>query len=692
MRVWNQSGKLLKEFDNPNQQIATPVSLAQGIPSTQRIPGFLKTRFSPDGRKLIANTWNQVLVWDVETGKELTRIAPSASVQVLENGNSLKPQIQPKTLNFFTLDSSFSRDGKRQSFLTLIPAGKLVKQLDSQNKPISFQTIPAKSMLAFFDPASQRWATQLDLGEQFVIRYIFSSDEQFFLTVGLGIKDVLNEPTRAVLWKATGEKVAELGKATDAEFSPDGRFVTTVNRDGMLQSWNLLGQRRDNIQVHQGAATSLAFSPDGKWVATAGNDGLVKVWSRNNQLPSQFRHRKGDDIAELTFSPNSKQLAVSGVSGIELWNINPSPAIHRANVLGKFEKASFSSDRKFIAVSQAADGLAVTRVFNISGQQIASFLTGQETLVQIKQLPSTKPSLPPSPLPPLDHLPTETLLETYWKEVSLSPDGKMIAIGEDHGKINIWDIRKKKVKTTFAPPCKRKRLPLCIITFEFSGDSRKILTNESGSNEIKVWNLAGKNLATFEVDGIGRIHLTPDRNKIIGSSKDGKSVSLWNLDGQKIADINVSGVSAFSPDEKLIAVINANDVSIKNSQGQEISTLHHSAISHVSFSPDGTQVVTTGQDGMMRLWSLSGQQTGELQLTNKPAIRAEFTPDGKQVIAISEDGMIAQYPVETLDELLSRGCSWLQDYLDNNAVATSEDKQLCADIPRWDLMFFDVKH
>ncbi|MHC5916366.1 MAG: ribosome assembly protein 4, partial [Nostoc sp.] len=82
-----------------------------------------------------------------------------------------------------------------------------------------------------------------------------------------------------------------------------------------------------------------------------------------------------------------------------------------------------------------------------------------------------------------------------------------------------------------------------------------------------------------------------------------------------------------------------------------------------SFSPDGKRIVTASSDNTARVWDISGKQLAELKGHTSLVISASFSPDGKRIVTASDDNTARVWRVNNLDELLSRGCQWLNDYL-----------------------------
>ena len=58
-----------------------------------------------------------------------------------------------------------------------------------------------------------------------------------------------------------------------------------------------------------------------------------------------------------------------------------------------------------------------------------------------------------------------------------------------------------------------------------------------------------------------------------------------------------------------------------------------------------------------------------------------FSPDGSQLASGSDDGTVKLWN-SNLDDLLSRRCDWLHDYLSTNPRMTDADRELCGIAPR----------
>lgn len=112
--------------------------------------------------------------------------------------------------------------------------------------------------------------------------------------------------------------------ASQILFTPDGRFVISICKEGVPRIWGVFSEsRREFLGGHHRTAAAVAISPDSRTMATASNDQSVRLWhvATGNQLLSF--DRLGDDVKHLTFSRDGVQLAAVLANGEAiLWDCN----------------------------------------------------------------------------------------------------------------------------------------------------------------------------------------------------------------------------------------------------------------------------------------------------------------------------------------------------------------------------------
>ncbi len=478
-------------------------------------------------------------------------------------------------------------------------------------------------------------------------------------------------PQTFSLWDLKGNRLAELNLNQNVSylaFSPNGQKLAIASYDtdhhglygySTIRLWDLKGNLLHELYGHQNIINRIAFSPDGQQLITEDNSSeTVRLWD--------FKKKS---VAEWEVTPDSEGFSIVGLSldGQLLANVYPNGIFYfwdskkNLNPLTKLHlvtKTQFSRDGLLLATSivhsnavQLWDtkGNLLTElkghqddvddiVFSPDGQKLA---TASDEIVRLWDLKG--------------NLLAELKVKGYqhwFNPVVFNPDGEQLAIASDEI-VRLWDLKGNLL-------AELKGHQDDVDDIVFSPDGQKLAT--TSDNIIRLWETKGNLLAELKKhrDNINYIVFSPDGKKLATISDD--ALRLWDLKGHLLEELkgNQSGIKdlILSPEQKFIN-ISHQGTKLWDFKGNLLAELNGY---EVVLSPDG-KLFATNSGNAAKLWNLKGNLLAEFKGHQERLGNIAFTPDGQHLATSSKDGNVRLWPIQNLDQLLERGCDWLNDYL-----------------------------
>jgi WD40 repeat protein/class 3 adenylate cyclase/DNA-binding SARP family transcriptional activator len=539
-------------------------------------------QFGPDGSILAtAGEDGTVVIWDANTGEEIRSIRAD---QGGERGGAFNVDISP--------------DGSR----------------------VVVTTSPGdEATIGVFDVGTGQRSLAISLPHT-VCGIDFSPDGRSLLggeCFGTGI------PT-AHLWSATtGAELRTFGDhggyvVTGVAFSPDGRRVVTVGYDGVGRVWDAeTGGLIASLSGHSGGVETADFSPDGSLIATGSNDGTARVWDARTGREVLVLSGTGARVGEVEFSPDGMTLVTGGFGGTSrVWDIRPE---------GNREELTLAVRGAAFQVAYSLDGTMLVgtdssgfRLWDAaSGTPLQRFPKGSGLARFVPESDRVLVSLDPPIV--RDQLSGElrvTKPTGAHHSMEYSPDGRVIATGDEDGRVTLWDASSGEEIVVLDPPSDRQP---SVDGLAFSPDG-SILVSASTDGTAKVWDLDTDRLVRTlrgHDDRLSNAAFSPDGSLIATSSGDG-TARIWDLDGNQL----------------------------------EVLAGHQGAVQDVAFSPDGRRIATAGQDQTVRLWDVANGREILLLRGQTASLSVAFSPDGTHLASASYDGTIRVY-VLPVDDLIT---------------------------------------
>lgn len=257
-----------------------------------------------------------------------------------------------------------------------------------------------------------------------------------------------------------------------------------------------------------------------------------------------------------------------------------------------------------------------------------------------------------------------TLTGHTWKpwRVNFSSDGKRLFSSGWDGVLRVWDVdRREQIRVENS----ERASSVCTLT----QDGRLLAYGDDSGKIHVVESQTGKKLRTIHVDpfNFSQMAFAADNKTLAagGSSSSSIAVFVWNLDQEeplhrwewpKGRDVHSSVDSlSLTPDGKRLAVAvfrQSKCFVFDLPSDRQMAELNHQSVYGLGLHPDGEQLVTAGWDSMVRFWNL---ETGEVIHERKHELQGrddarmygvKFSPDQQRIATLNMSSSVSILDLE----------------------------------------------
>ncbi len=416
--------------------------------------------------------------------------------------------------------------------------------------------------------------------------------------------------------------------------SPERPFVVEAEA-ALYQA--LLSNKNVMVFRHDAGVTDAEFSKDGDRIVTSSFDRTARIWNVKDGSGVAVLKGHQDGLERAMFSPDGTQVVSAARDGTaRIWNAGSGEQLFVLPLPGSYPTATFNPSGTRVLTASLEHGSAIWDAQ--SGKQV----------VEVRQ-------------------------PVLWGYASFSPDGGSFAAGIDAWAVGIWNSQDgKPIKTlvttpshpdvvTFSPDGRRVLLsswgtltyaPITSHLLDVSsGKEIAALGGHRSDTRSGTFSHDGRLVATVSIDGTARLWDGVTGQFI--SSLGGEFPGLRTSDAN-VPLSNQDTNAAFSPNDKFLATASMDGgIHIWDVESGSQFTIirgHKGLVEHVAFSPTDNLLLTASHDSTARLWDVDGVLTTTLR-HQKPPTFAAFSPDGTRVVTGGQNRLAYVWDVATGREI-----------------------------------------
>lgn len=591
-------------------------------------------KFSPDNQQLISGHWiGDVILWNksdnwntnenVLTGKnetlnmnfkdvnknETANKLPVRCIDISPNGNYLVAGGKDKSLKIWVkTDTTFS-----EFQMIKYSHSDDIRDIDFNSKGNYFATSGNDGIVNIWKKGNEKFSKfQTITTDSEEIRCVSFSYDDKYLLAG-------DSENNLLCWKFEDnsfnrfQKIKEHSdKINCISFSPNNNYFAVASSDNTISIWKIANDKLvllNKLFKHKNKVTDISFNKKGSFLTSVDLDGVINIWKFDNNTISFHQQIDNNlyEINSLSFHPNGKLLVSAGEDNyIKLWEIQENNLLEFQKIKidsGPIEKISFSPDGEFLISLAIRKG--IINIWEKEGNKYSKsdifkddvgnnscftfsqsnnyFALGYSKGVEIYKYSQQKFDK----IYNLTYNVSEDSLDKFVKDIAFTPDGSTLAVAHNDNTISLWDINKKEYKKEIVV-ADSNNFNIGKISYSSKGNYLFIVSDKIFGNKLKIYKKSDNFYYEYQSIGIGF-----GTDTIIGLSPIENYFVLGYLNGSVILMEN--DFSKFEP--KMGESVKPDTISYSKS---------FSYSENVIFSPDGEHLVCTTEDGLLRLFQISG--------------------------------------------------------------------------------------
>jgi len=684
---------------------------------------------SPDGKNIVSASSDGTLkIWKTDNGKETFSIEghKTKEGQILSISDCRFSKESPKGTRILSADR-FGRlvlwDSVTLNKITPFFGNKSVESdcsfsFDGNYIVTAGKGREKKGIVSVYDGRSGKLLFELK-GHKFPVKGSgFSPDGSKIVSGDTGGQVILwDVKTRQIISKIKNAHSKSVWKCI---FFKDKKLIVSASEDGKIKMWDSETLKPLNgFKGHKEPIWACSVSPDGKLIASGSFDKTLKIWDIKKGCELATLEGHEDQIWDCAFFPDGKRIvSASWDTTLKIWDISQiiqrREAIHEREHKGKLldqpveypnkDKNKPNADNKTHPSSEIDEG-------GLTGPILCSAISPDNRIIVSGSWDGWIRRFEINTGTELNPL---HIHKGYITALSFSPNGKSLLVGDDTGKLKLFDTN------TWAEGLQFHKTHTDQVTAcSFSADGEQILSS-ARDKTVKIWKLSAGG-TKFESDNIiagadaiescaispdasiiamgtdtGKLRLwdthamkekksffahkasvlwctfSPTQNQLLSASMDG-TLKLWDLDGnfdKPISSFNEhtdavqtgyfckdgNNIVSASWDRTLkVWHIPTEKVDSFNAKSSLTLQGHTNELQDGRFSPDCQRVVSASMDGTMRLWDVkNGSQIALLIAPPNRVQNLEFSPkEGKSILTCSHNRSLKLWNTEDGEELMT---------------------------------------